>query len=37
MATEQLFRASKDGDTATVVALLDEGADVDAKNEVSSS
>ena len=37
MATEQLLRASKNGDKATVVALLDRGAEINAKDEVSSS
>ena len=37
MASEQLLRASECGDTATVVALLDRGADINAKNKVSSS
>ena len=35
MATEQLLRASMWGHTATVVALLDRGADINAKDWVS--
>ena len=34
---EQLFYASMNGHTAIVVALLDRGADINAKDKVSSS
>ena len=35
MSTRQLLPTSMCGDTATVVALLDIGADINAKDEVS--